>query len=466
MIKVNKILLSGFVSLIVLSGCYKEEVIAPGTGLEDWTEESHGSTAEPNYDIVFNQSEVNRIDIVIDRPYWDVSMDDLETMYGGQQQQGFSDENPIYIPCDVYFKDKKWHKVGFRWKGNSSLKSAYSQGKMKLPMRLEFNHFEDENPLVWGQTFYGFQQISLSNNYQDNTMLAEKVSDDLLREFGIPVARSAFYRVYVDYGDGPIYFGMYTAVEVVFDTAIKNCFGNNGVCYKAEGNMGGGGGSGCRFDKMGFMDGYKTDFVLKTEYATDFSDLLDMYNALHDPTRMSDKAAWRAGLEAVFNVDGFLKWLAANTTMQNWDTYGRAPHNYYLYHNPDDDRLHWIPWDHNEMFSNGHPPKNTPLPFDMNPQELGGGWPLIRFLYDDPVYKKTYQQYIEDFINGPFLPSKMQTQYTNWHNMIQPYITGSEGESIPVYSFMNSYSDFDNSLPTLIQHCQDRYTAADAYIPW
>ena len=42
------------------------------------------------------------------------------------------------------------------------------------------------------------------------------------------------------------------------------------------------------------------------------------------------QATWRANLETVFDTDVFLKYLAVNTVVQNWDTYGRMTHNYYL----------------------------------------------------------------------------------------------------------------------------------------
>ena len=54
-------------------------------------------------------------------------------------------------------------------------------------------------------------------------------------------------------------------------------------------------------------------------------------------------------LEEVFDVSGFLNYLAVNSVIQNWDTYGIMSHNYYLYHDPTTDLLTWIPWDNNEV---------------------------------------------------------------------------------------------------------------------
>ena len=82
-------------------------------------------------------------------------------------------------------------------------------------------------------------------------------------------------------------------------------------------------------------------------------DILALFDALHDESRISEPATWRANLEAVFNVDTFIHWLAVNTVIQNWDTYGTMAHNYYLYNDPTTGLLTWIPWDNNEALTSG-----------------------------------------------------------------------------------------------------------------
>jgi len=455
--------------MLVMYSCHKEVPVPPGYELEDWTESTHSGDATPNYDMVFPDGQVNRFDIEISPEYWEALQTDLDNVLSAG---GFAKENPIYVPCQVYFNGVQWYDVGLRYKGNSSLSSTYHMGREKLPLRLEFNHFEDENPLIWGQSFYGFKQLSLANSFKDYSLMREKVADDIFREFGIPAARTAFYRVYVDHGEGPEYFGLYTAVEIVFDTMLKSQFGNDeGACYKAEGDHENGHSGGATFNYSHFMNDYLIDFEIKSGSAPDMSELVEMFTALHDGLRLTNPTLWRSNLENVFNVDGFLKWLAANTTVQNWDTYGRAPHNYYLYHSPVDNLVHWIPWDHNECFINSTTmvtAAQEPVPFDFSgtgPGSIGGNWPLIRYLYDDPVYRSVYDGYIDQFINGPFEPSKMSTQYNDLYNLIQPYVTGADGESIPAFSFLNNYADFDASLAELINHCNVRYVEADAYTP-
>ena len=62
-----------------------------------------------------------------------------------------------------------------------------------------------------------------------------------------------------------------------------------------------------------------------------WSDVASAINALHQPDRLIDPAAWRSRLSAVFNVDGFLKWTAANAVLGIGDSYGFIAHNYSLY---------------------------------------------------------------------------------------------------------------------------------------
>lgn len=458
----NKYLLILLV-ITTLSSCYKEEFILPGDDLSSWSSTTHSGSAQPDYDIVFDQEKVHRMDIVIDESDWEDMQSNLTSILGssgttGGQMGGpggttgggmdnFSDETPIYVPCDVFYNGIQWYYVGIRYKGNSSLSSSYSSGIDKLPFRLEFNYFDKEYPNISDQTFYGFQQLSLSNNYDDESLMREKVATDLFREFGVPAPYSSFYELYIDYGDGPVYFGLYTLVEIVFDTTLEKQFGSNtGNCYKPEDD-------GASFSAYNFN---VYDFEKKNNDESDWSDITAMYDALHSTTRTSDSEQWQSDLESVFDVDGFLKYLAVNSVIQNWDVYGNMPHNYYLYHDPSDDLLKWIPWDNNEAFQDG---KMTT--YNLAYDGISAiDWPLIPYILGQANYEQQYKNYISDFINGAFEPSKMQTQYNANKLLIESYV---EAESSP-YSFVNNSSEFESAVNALISHCSSRYSTALSYV--
>ena len=462
------------IGISILTGCNKNNSLN--------IEES------PNYAFVFNDNEVQRIDIKISSEYWTVMQEDLvEVLSSSGGSFGFSDQTPVYVPCQVFHNQRQWYDVGIRYKGNSSLNFAYNDNINKLPFRLEFNHFEDENPLLNNQSFYGFKQLSFGNNFKDESFIHEKLASDIYREFGVPCSKTAFCRVYIDHGDGPVYYGMYTMIEVVFDTMLSDYFNNDdGNCYKPDGD-------GAKLNDPGLIS--SEFFINKAKNPGSLLDVTNFVNALLSNQRTSNPSLWRSNLESTFNVSLFLKWLAANTTMQNWDTYGKMTHNYYMYNNSSTGKLCWIPWDNNETFigtstggggggpggggpggggpGGGGPGGGGPevLAFDFSnldqfPLSPTGdvAWPLIEYLYEDAQYKSMYDAYIDEFISSAFEPGKVTSKISAYHNLISPYIIGENGEQ-QGYTFLNSSNQFTSSEASMISFVQNRVVEAANYTP-
>jgi len=420
----------------------------------DWTTATHSNDAAPDFDEVFPDHAVNRIDIVITEERWALMMADMESKYGplGGGSGGpvsSSDENPIFVPAEVFYDGRQWYRVGVRFKGNSSLSSTWGSGILKLSFKLDFDEFEDTYPQIEDQRFYGFRQLSLKNNYDDPSMLREKVAGDIFRSAGLAASRTAFYTLYVDYGEGPVYFGVYTMVEEVDDTVLDTQFPDGGGnLYKPEG-------SGASFREGSFSE---ASFAKETnEDEADWSDVQALFAALHDDSRTTDDSAWRAGLEAVFDVDKFLRYLATNTVIQNWDTYGRMTQNYFLYNVPTTGLLTWIPWDNNEALRDGKRGGSLALDFsDLTSNE----WPLIEYLYDDAVYRARYDANVEDIINGPFETGSMQATYGAYATLVEPYATTETSG----FSFLRSSAEFSSAIATLESHAAARAAAASLYL--
>ncbi|SDW19690.1 CotH protein [Lutibacter oricola] len=425
----------------------------------DWTEETHSKNADPNFAEVFSNTEVKRFDFVISEENWNAMLTDMTNLYGsfggtnsgpgGGGGTSFSDEDPIFVPGSVFYNGKEWYKVGLRFKGNSSLQSAWQAGILKLAFKMDFDEYEDDYPQIKNQRFYGFKKFSLKNNYDDSSFLREKVAAEVFLNAGLAVSNTAFYTLYVDHGDGPEYFGLYTLVEEVDNTVIKTQFSSNdGNLYKPEDY-------GSSFKEGTFNE---DGFEKKTnEDEADWTDIQNLFAALHDDTRTTDAATWRTNLEAVFDVDTFLNYLAVNTVIQNWDTYGRMEHNYYLYNNPDNSLLTWIPWDNNEALQTGKQGGSLSLNFSGLSSNT---WPLIGLLYQDEVYKAKYNAYVQAVIDGPFETSYIQGVYDTYSNLIEPYATSE----INGYSFLNSSSSFYSAISTLKSHAASRTTAANNYL--
>ncbi len=467
--KIKLITLSLFaMALLVFNACSKdddittspeeeEEVVIDDTDFEatDWTTETHSKDADPNFDEIFDDNAVKRLDIVITEERWQSMLNDMTGLYGNFGSGGgpgggnFAEEDPIFVPAEVFYNGREWYRVGVRFKGNSSLQSSWRNGILKLSFKLDFDEFEDDYPQIDNQRFYGFKKLSLKNNYDDKSMLREKVAGDVFRNAGLVGSHTAFYTLYVDHGDGPTYFGLYTLVEEVDDTVLDDQFSDDdGNLYKPDGDA-------ATF-AVGTYD--EDEYVKKTnEDEADFSDVQSLLTILHDEARTTDPATWRTELEAVFDTDVFLKYLAVNTVIQNWDTYGRMTHNYFLYNNPDTEKLTWIPWDNNEALQTGKQGGSLPLNFSgLN----ASNWPLIGYLYQDAVYRAAYDDYVEEVIDGPFSVSNIQAQYSNYAAMIEPYATSE----VSGYTFLNSSADFQSAVSTLKSHAAARVAAASSYL--
>ncbi len=333
-------------------------------------------------------------------------------------------ENPDWQPVGIHFNDKVWPEAGFRFKGNSSLSSGWRSGQRNLPFKLDFDEFEDDHPALQNQRFYGFKQLSFSNNFSDQSLQREKVMADVFRTAGVPAAETSFWLIWLDTGDGSgaNYLGLYTAVELPDDTLIETQFADdNGNMYKPDGR-------GATFAAGSFDE---ASFDKETNRDSGYEDVLALFDALHDPLRSSDPAAWRARLEQTLDVDGFLRWLATNQLAQNWDVYGVLAHNYYLY--ADDSRgvLTWIPWDNNMSLQERITVPGLDVTAPQNPQagsrvfrtegfgrarslsleEVGDDWPLIRFLLDDLVYAARYRELVAEVAAGAFSIERMTQIY-------------------------------------------------------
>lgn len=447
------------VALIFLGACraddleeQENEIIT--LDLSDWSEETHGSTIDPNYQVVFDHEKVLRFDIVIDSDDWSDMQNDLASNLGssggrpGGGMTSTTDFTPIWAPCSVFFNDTEWYQVGIRYKGNSSLTSSYSSGIDKLSFKLDFDEYEGDYPEITDQRFYGFRQLNLKNNYDDASLVREKVGADLFREFGLASSKTAFCVVYVDHGSGPIYFGVYTLVEEVDDSVLGSVFESAaGNLYKPDGTA-------ARFS-AGTYDESEME-KKNNEILADYSDVYTLYTAINNSARTSDTESWKDELNACFDVDAFLQWLAANTAMQNWDTYGVMTHNYYLYNNPANGLLTWIPWDNNEALQEGK--QGGALSLSLG--EVGSNWPLISHLMEEDEYQQTYKEYLLEFTEGVFAPEKMTTLYSEYQALLKEY---AYAESSP-YTFIRSDAYFDAAIEDLKQHVQTRASAVQSYL--
>jgi spore coat protein H len=487
---------------MVMAGCSKSGESLPTsiseqtTRPEGWTEQTHGNNVDPSYEIVLPQDKVNQIKITIAMDDWEAMQANMTELLGpsGTGQAGgqpgapgiqpdrgdmapgdipeeggiaprapgipgwinITPENPKWFPATIEFNGLTWTNVGVRYKGNSSLRSGWNSGSLKLPLKLDFDEFEDDHPEIENQRFYGFKQLSLSNSFSDSTYMHDAIAAYLLAEAGLVAAETAYYEVILDYSEGPVNLGLYVAIEVIDDTVIDRFFSDD------SGNIYEGDGPGVSLAK-GTASQIQNSFLKENnQQDADWSDIETLYTVLHSEQRTSDPKAWRESLESIFDVDVFLEWLAISAIIQHWDSYGQMPHNFYLYHDPDTDLLNWISWDHNQVLAGSGMgrPGGVRAPRDgmvrnisLGRAEVGQNWPLIRYLLDDTVYHSRYIDYIEETISGPFNPDKLVEKCQELAELIAPYATKESSEVA-----------FESAVQELINRINERYQAVTAFL--
>ena len=458
---------AGLIALGAQAGCARDDAVSCDgdppeiTRPDFWTRASHCRGVPPDYGELFDDGVVHEIRITISAADHAAMEDDLSDVCGPDQVTPDLDAlpAPIWVPATVTYGGKQWTQVGMRWKGHASLKGAYSSGIKKLSFMLAFDHFEDLYPDLQNQRFYGFKGLTFSNAYNDPSLIREKVAAEVFRAAGVKVARSAFAPVTLDWGAGPVYLGLYTMIEDPADAMLEEQFGwhenGKGNLYKPWSDA-------ARWlppptpdTPDGGPDEWAEEIAEHFEKATnddvaDWSDIERVIEKLHGDRNVP--ALWRADLETVLDVRSFLRTLAVNQAIVNWDSYGCMHHNYYVYSNPRDfGRFVWFPWDMNEAMlyreKEGCPaPGSVMLEEIMAEEEDETGWPLIRFILDDPVYRAAYIEDLRAVLDGPFAAESVIAMMRRYHDLVAPWVVGPNGTEVPPYKANGVEDGFAGSL--------------------
>lgn len=180
-------------------------------------------------DWLFDTAKVHTIDIVIDD--WDAFL-----------QTAQSEE---YSVCSVVIDGEAFKNVGIRGKGNTSLSTVSSMDSDRYSFKIEFDQYDST------KSYYGLDKLSLNNLIQDNTMMKDYLTYQMMNEFDVAAPLCSYVYITVNGED----WGLYLAVEAVEESFLQRNYGSNyGDLYKPDSmNMGGGRGNGKDFDFEDFM---------------------------------------------------------------------------------------------------------------------------------------------------------------------------------------------------------------------
>ncbi len=351
-----------------------------------------GSDDPPaDYALIYNQVAVEEYEIEIPAANW-------------QALQGDPFE---YVSGTLHYGSETYYNVGIRYKGNSSY---YAMPGVKKSFKVHFNEFDPT------QRFHGLKKLNFNNGFNDPTLMREALAYKLMRTAGVPGSRTSHVRVYVTVPGtySREFFGVYTSVEQVNKSFLQDRFPNSGGnLFKAQG-------INCDLTYLGSdANAYiQKGYELKTnEVENNYSDLIN----LCDIVTNTPDAQFKSAIEAVFNVDGFLSWLAVNTILSYQDSYAGKAHNYYLYHNTQTGRFEYIPWDLNTSFGQSRFGKTADymLSLDVYAPTFGNYRILIDRLLDIPEYLSSYENKLRALMDTYFNETEMYPDIDAMYSLIK-----------------------------------------------
>ncbi len=330
-------------------------------------------------------------------------------------------------------------QVGFRLRGNTSRHSG------KKSFKISFNTYEA------GGKYYGVEKLNLNGEHNDPSILRSKIAWDLAREMGVVAPRCNPVALYIN----EEYRGLYLNVEHIDEEFAESRYGNkNGNLYK------------CLYPadldyKGSNPDVYKEEYwgnrayQLKTNEAADnYSDLANFIDVLNN---MPDSAL-PCALEQVFNVQDYLKAIAFDVLIGNWDGPIYNKNNFYLYHNQAADKFEYIPYDVDNTFGIDWFRIDWAARDIYNWSQIGEARPLYSRLLDIPEYHALYSYYMNQFVQEIFTEAKLFPYLDHFKNTLREY---AEDDTYRNLDYGFTMEDWEQSFSQSLNYNHTPYGLKD-----
>jgi hypothetical protein len=178
--------------------------------------------------------------------------------------------------------------------------------------------------------------------------------------------------------------------------------------------------------------------LVENEFLNNYSELARFIDVLNN----TPLSLLPCELEKIFNVHDYLKIMAADILLGNWDNYIFNKNNFYLYHNEKTRKLEYIPYDLDNTLGIDW------VNVDWTQRNLyswttSSNRPLFTRLLQIPAYRNEFSNNVNDLIATQFNATAFQSKATQIQNII--YTAAAEDPLRPLdYGF--TVDDFANSI--------------------
>ncbi len=295
-----------------------------------------------------------------------------------------------WVEADLHFNDVVVARVGLRLKGSASFQDVDRKPAMKIKMA----------EYVPEQRLHDLERLTLNNEVHDPSMMSENLGFRAFRENGAPAPRTGYAAVTLN----DRYLGLYALIESMDDDFMEaNWPDAEGGLWEMTRN--------CDFD------GDCTCFELQET------------GVQYDPQGIFTgcEAVARSGvgaLDEAFDRDAVLGFLAVERALNHPDSYSYNLNNFFVHHDPLEQKLTLTPWGADSMFTYWTPasrsnPSCEPLYRDVlvtNPRGLLGRLCYGDVACSDELAARVVE--VADWIDDVDLIGAMEAT----RDMLDPYV--------------------------------------------
>ncbi|MEY9974314.1 spore coat protein H [Lysinibacillus sp. RC46] len=254
-------------------------------------------------------------------------------------------------------------------------------------------------------TYRNTKEIHINAEYNDPSLLRNKLSLDFFNEIGCLSPKSQFVNMKLN-GKNE---GLYLELESVDEYFLKNRQLPQGpIFYAIDGDA--------NFSLMSDLDkevkkSLKAGYELKYGTEQDEFHLQKMIIEINTISR----AEFENEIVKYFNVNQYLSWLAGAVFTQNFDGF---VHNYALYQNSETRQFEVIPWDYDATWGrdvNGKVMEEDYL-------RIEGFNTLTARILDVKTFRRQYKNLLKVILNNQFNVNYLKPKIQGMHNLIRPYI--------------------------------------------
>lgn len=288
-----------------------------------------------------------------------------------------------YVKGNITINGTTIKDVGIRKKGFLG-----SLDNDRPSLKIRFDKYVDQSPIQ------GLNRLTLNNNKQDPAHLSQFLGFRFFNASGSIAPRCSLAKVTVN----GKYLGIYSNVESIKSPMLERRFG------KGDGAL---------------FEGTVADFFVNR------LDRIELKNKKAKTKHLKKVAEILAeekvdltALEKRIDIKAFIRFWATETLLGYWDGYTNNQNNYFMYRNPANDKLYFIPWGADALFTDFMP---LP-PYRIEPKFVHANAILANKLYRIPETQKLYHETLKDLLDNHWKEAELLAEVDRVEAMIKDHL--------------------------------------------